>query len=132
MSGEIAQIRLGFVSLQVDGTRVRGGFCVCGEAFVWVLEAFVWGEGFLQEKASAKALASLDSFLTLGFLLRARPLKSLVGDLCELGGCFVVDRYVFGLSTKHPIMSAHEYIQGKLFSPCPRVEKMAFLSTVFA
>ncbi len=64
MSGEIAQIRLGFVSLQVDGTQVRGGFCVCGEAFVW-------GEGFLQEKASAKALASLDSFLTLGFLLRA-------------------------------------------------------------
>ena len=83
MSGEIAQIRLGFVSLQVDGTRVRGGFCVCGEAFVW-------GEGFLQEKASAKALASLDSFLTLGFLLRVQPLKSLVGDPCELGGCFVV------------------------------------------
>ena len=39
----------------------------------------------------------------------ARELKTLVGLLRERGGCFVVDRYVFGLSTKHPVVSVREF-----------------------
>ena len=39
-----------------------------------------------------------------------------------------IGRYVFDLSTKHPVVSAHEYIQGKLFCPHSRVEKMPLMS----
>ena len=32
----------------------------------------------------------------------------------------MVDRYVFGLSTKHPVVSVNELTRDRVFSPCPR------------
>ncbi len=47
-------------------------------------------------------------FLHAGAFCYARELKTLVELSRERGGCFVVDRYVFGLSTKHPVVSVSE------------------------
>ena len=53
-------------------------------------------------------------------LARTRSLKRLVDRLRERGGCFVVDRYVFGLSTKHPLVSVRE-LKVRRFSSRSRV-----------
>ena len=45
-----------------------------------------------------------------------RPLKRLFDLLRERAGCFVVDRYVFGLSIKHPIVSVKD-LNSQAFQP---------------
>ena len=40
---------------------------------------------------------------------RVRVTETLLELLRERGGCFVVGRYVFGLSTKHPVVSVREF-----------------------
>ena len=62
----------------------------------------------------------------LGFLLRACQLKNLVELLRERGGCFVVDRYVFGLSTKHPVVSVNEFTQGWFSASARALQELLF------
>lgn len=82
---------------------MRGLFALTGGVFTG--PAFALARRLLCGNALCLPHSRAKTAPTLVNSARMRSLKSLFDLTRERGGCFVADRYVFGLSTKHPIVS---------------------------